>query len=171
MPTITPITDAYAVTGQLAASDFADAAAAGFRSVINFRPDGETGDQLASDTAARLARAAGLRYAAVPTSKFDMFAADLVTRAEAAFADLPAPVLAYCASGQRAAIVWAAARARATPVDVVLAALKDAGFALDFLRDDLELQADRAQWATPPTGSQTVDGSKTVEPSPTRVAA
>jgi hypothetical protein len=62
-------------------------------------------------------------------------------------------VLAHCKSGLRSAIVWAAASARSQPVDCVLAALAAAGFELDFLRDDLEQQADRKRWLDAPAAT------------------
>ena len=66
-----------------------------------------------------------------------------------AVASLKGPVLAHCASGLRSAIAWAAASARTQNVDCVLKALEKAGFDLEFLRDDLEGQADRARWIGP----------------------
>jgi hypothetical protein len=66
-----------------------------------------------------------------------------------AVATLDGPSLAQCASGLRSAIAWAAASARTQDVDCVLKALEKAGFDLEFLRDDLEAQADRARWIGP----------------------
>ena len=66
--------------------------------------------------------------------------------------ELEGPVLAHCTSGIRSAIVWAAQAVRTEPVDKVLTALATAGFELNFLRDDLEREADRRIWSpdTPP---------------------
>jgi sulfide:quinone oxidoreductase len=44
------------VSPQLVAADFAEAAARGFRSVVNNRPDGEAADQLPNAEAAALAQ-------------------------------------------------------------------------------------------------------------------
>lgn len=143
----TPLTPQFVVSAALATENFAELADRGFKSVINFRPDGEAASQITSDAARDAATAAGLKYAHIPTTKHDLFADETVALAETTLAGLPGPVLAYCASGQRAAVVWAAVSARSTPVSDVLQTLKTAGLDLEFLRDDLEAQADRARWS------------------------
>lgn len=143
----TPLTPQYVVSAQLSESDFAELAEHGFKSVINFRPDGEAASQISNDDAKLAAEAAGLAFAHIPVRKFDLFADETVGEAERTFTALPSPVLAYCASGQRAAVVWAAVAARTKPVNDVLATLKAAGLDLEFLRDDLDAQADRARWS------------------------
>lgn len=143
----TPLTPEYVVSAQLSEIDFAELAERGFKSVINFRPDGEAASQISNGDAKLAAEAAGLAFAHIPVRKFDLFADETVAEAERTFAALPGPVLAYCASGQRAAVVWAAVAARTKPVNEVLEALKAAGLELEFLRDDLEAQADRARWS------------------------
>lgn len=152
MDPIVTLVPGFAVTGELSADDFARIAALGFRSIINNRPDREAPDQLGSAREAALARSAGLDYAFVPASKLELFSDVVVEPMQQALAALPAPILAHCKSGQRSAIAWAAASARSAPVDVVLAQLTAAGFDLDFLRDDLDAQADRAQWSGSPGG-------------------
>lgn len=147
MPTKTSLTPDFTVSPALTDADFSELSALGFKSVLNVRPDGETASQLASADAARAARAAGLAYAHIPVRKHDLFADEIVSEAARTLADLPAPVLAYCASGQRAVILWAAASARSQPVPRVLETLKDAGYDFEFLRDDLDAQADRARWS------------------------
>lgn len=93
-----------------------------------------------SHAAAAHARAAGLGYSHVPASKLDLFSGPVVDAAEAAIEVAGGPVLAYCKSGTRSAIIWAAANARSLHVSEVLALLAKAGFELDFLEDELEEQ-------------------------------
>lgn len=145
----TTLTPQYVVSAALSQADVAGLAGRGFKSVINFRPDGEAASQIASADARAAAEAAGLGYAHIPVTKHDLFADQTVALTESTLAKLPGPVIAYCASGQRAAVVWAAVAARTTPVSDVLQTLKSAGFDFDFLRDDLEAQADRARWSQP----------------------
>lgn len=152
MLSIVQITPSFAVSRALSDADFAEAAARGFKSILNVRPDGESSSQLSSAEARISADAAGLAYAHVPVSKHDLFSNEIVAEAQRALPALQGPVLAYCASGQRAAILWAAVTARRQSVASVLEALKGAGFDLDFLRDDLDAQADRARWAIEPEG-------------------
>jgi sulfide:quinone oxidoreductase len=143
MPTIIPITPTFAVAAALGADDFAEVARLGFRTVINTRPDGEEDGQTPARHAARQARAAGLDYSHVPATKLDLFADHIVEAMGDALAGADGPVLAHCKSGQRAAIVWAAAQARAGGnVDTLLERLATAGFDLQVVRDELEAIAD-----------------------------
>lgn len=146
MPHVVHITDDFAVARALGAEDFAVIAAQGFRTVLNFLPDGETKSQVSSDDARQLCEKAGMAYAHVPAQKYSLFTDGVVAPARQAMASLQAPVLAYCASGQRAAIVWAAVNSQSMPVDAVLGTLTKAGFDFGYIRDDLEQQADRPRW-------------------------
>ena len=146
MPHVVPITADFAVARALRTEDFEVVAAQGFRTIINFLPDGETQFQVSAADARRLCEKAGMAYAHVPAQKYGVFTDGVVMAARQALASLQSPVLAYCASGQRAAIVWAAAKSQSMPVDAVLATLTSAGFDFGYIRDDLEQQADRPRW-------------------------
>ncbi len=143
------VTPEFAVTAALGPEDFAAAAAMGFRSVLSNRPDGEAEGQLTGRGEAVLAWQAGLQFRHVPAPKLDIFTDEVVEAMGDAVASLKGPILAHCASGLRSAIAWAAASARTQNVDCVMKALENAGFDLEFLRDDLEAQADRARWIGP----------------------
>ena len=147
----THITPNFAVAGPFAAGDAVEATRLGFRSIVNFRPDGEAPDQIPSATLAVHADHAGLAYAQIPARKFEVLSDAVVSAACTAFAELPGPILALCASGQRAAIVWGAATARTASATEVLAMLERAGFNLGFLKDDLDAQADRKRWQSDAT--------------------
>ncbi len=135
------LTPGFAVTSQLEAGDFAEAARLGFKVIINNRPDGEEEQQLPNHSASAHAWRFGLSYQYIPSGKLDLFSDQVVEASETALAAADGPVLAYCKSGTRSAIIWAALSARSLPVDEVLATLLSAGFDFDFLRDDLEEQA------------------------------
>jgi uncharacterized protein (TIGR01244 family) len=142
MEKIVYITPDFAVAGQLGENDFAEIARLGFGTVINNRPDGEEDGQLHSDAAASLAWRSGLAYHYIPSGKLDLFSDPVVDAAEAAIAgSAGGKVLAYCRSGTRSAIIWAAASARSLPVDEVLSLLTKGGFDFDFLSDEFEEQA------------------------------
>jgi uncharacterized protein (TIGR01244 family) len=146
MPSIKTISDSVSVSGWLDEEDFAEVRTLGFDKVINFRPDNEARDQISSVEAGAAAHEAGLEYVQIPVTRNDLFTDEVVSRAAREFAT-GGRILAYCASGQRAAIVWAAATARTQSVDDVLASLRAGGFDLRLIRDDLEAQADRARWS------------------------
>lgn len=142
MDRIVFITPNFAVTGQLAPEDFAKAAAHGFTAIVNNRPDGEEEGQLSSAAAQGHARLAGLAYQHNPSGKLDLFSDRVVDAAEAMLRSADGPVLAYCKSGMRCAIIWAAANARSAPVDEVVAAVIAAGYTdFEFMRDELDEQA------------------------------
>lgn len=140
------ISETFAVAPALGPGDFAAAAALGYRTILNLLPDGEVASALAANEARRLAAASGLAFIHLPAAKYDLLTDDVVGAAQKVLGEARGPVLATCSSGQRAAIVWAAAAARAEPVDSVLARLSQAGFDFGFLRDDLDAQADRQRW-------------------------
>lgn len=143
---IQKLTPRFAITAALTEQDFAAAARAGFKAVVSNLPDGEFEGQLLAHREASLAWRAGLKFRHVPTSKHDVLTDAVVEGMADALAGLDGPVLAHCRSGTRSAIVWAAASARSQPVDCVLETLTKAGLDLDFLKDDLEAQADRKRW-------------------------
>lgn len=91
---------------QLAPEDMAALAAAGVRSVINNRPDGEGGpDQPGSTQLEAAARAAGLQYRHLPVPPGDHSDPDARRMAELV-AELPRPVFAFCRSGRRSVALY-----------------------------------------------------------------
>ncbi|MDX2259449.1 MAG: TIGR01244 family sulfur transferase [Hyphomicrobiaceae bacterium] len=151
------LTPGFAVTDAATAADFAALAGQGFKAVINNRPDGEEAGQASATDEARRARAAGLGYRHVPASKLEVFTDRVVDGMADALEALEGPVVAHCKSGLRSAMVWAAAEARRAPVADILARLSNAGFDLEFLRDELDQQADRGiVRATVPNGPSAV---------------
>jgi uncharacterized protein (TIGR01244 family) len=105
------LTSDFATAGQLSADDVAQAAAAGFRSVINNRPDFEGGPaQPTSQAMQQAAGAAGLEYAFLPVQS-GFQTPDEIARMRDLLERLPTPVLAFCRSGTRTANLFRAAKA------------------------------------------------------------
>jgi len=101
----------FATAPQLTIEQIAEAAAAGFRSVVNNRPDFEGGpSQPASDAIERAAHAAGLSYAFLPVQSAYQ-SPDEIARMRELLQQLPKPVLAFCRSGARTANLYRAAQA------------------------------------------------------------
>ncbi|KAA5542610.1 phosphatase [Roseiconus nitratireducens] len=73
----------------------------GFKSVVNFRTDGEDEQPISPDTEQRLVEAAGLRYLHLPVSMKSMDP-KLVDEFRSQLEALPKPVFAHCKSGKRA---------------------------------------------------------------------
>jgi uncharacterized protein (TIGR01244 family) len=100
------------VAPQLTPEAMAEAARAGFRSVVNNRPDFEFGpDQPTNASIEAAARAAGLEYRFLPVSGSFQTPEQI-----AAFArlldELPRPILAFCRSGSRSANLFMQASQR-----------------------------------------------------------
>ena len=99
-----------AVAPQLTPDAMAEAAAAGFRSVINNRPDFEGGpDQPTNASIEAAARAAGLEYVWLPVASNFQSEAEIARFGEL-IATMPKPILAFCRSGTRSGRLWQAAK-------------------------------------------------------------
>ena len=106
------VTADFAVAPQLAPESMAAVAKAGFRSVINNRPDFEGGPT--QPTGARMAEAAaaaGLAYAHQPVASA-VQTPDDIARFSQLLDELPAPILAFCRSGTRSGRLYQLARPR-----------------------------------------------------------
>jgi uncharacterized protein (TIGR01244 family) len=97
------------VAGQLDPAAMQAAADAGFKSVVNNRPDFEGGpDQPTSAQIEAAARAAGLDYAYLPVSPAVQTPEQIAQFAQLV-ASLPRPILAFCRSGARSTKLYRAA--------------------------------------------------------------
>jgi sulfide:quinone oxidoreductase len=121
------ITDEFSVSAQIAASDMPALAAAGFRSIICNRPDGEAGDQPLFVELSVAAHNAGLQSRMVPVETGKVTDDDARAFAKA-MADLPKPILAFCRSGTRSATLWSLAEAGYRPLPQILSLTKAAGY-------------------------------------------
>ena len=102
-----PITENYSVSPQITPEEVADCKRAGFRSIICNRPDNEQPGQPSAASIRAAAEAAGLEFRFVPVISGQMSATD-VEEMSRALEELPGPVLAYCRSGTRCTILFAA---------------------------------------------------------------
>ena len=107
---IQPISPDVCVAPQLTPEAMAQAAAAGFRSVVNNRPDFEEGaDQPTSQQIEAAAHAAGLQYRHLPVSGAYQSPEDAAQMA-ALLQELPRPILMFCRSGARSAKLFSLAQ-------------------------------------------------------------
>lgn len=105
---IRPLADDVFVAPQLAPADMAEAARAGFRSIVNNRPDFEGGpDQPTHAAMAAAAAAAGLEYRFLPVNGAYQ-SPEEIEAFGALLAELPRPVLAFCRSGARSTRLYVA---------------------------------------------------------------
>lgn len=115
------ITDQVSVAPQITAADVASAAAQGFRTIVNNRPDGESFDQPPGAEIEAACAAAGLAYVAIPIDQSGFNHDQVQAMADALQSG---PVLAFCRSGTRSCNLWALAAAQqgADPQAIIAAA-------------------------------------------------
>jgi sulfide:quinone oxidoreductase len=124
---IRKITDELSVAPQIQAEDVAAIAAAGFRAVICNRPDGESTDQPCCEDIAAAVAAQGLAWRTQPVRSGGITQAD-VEAFGALLAELPKPMLAYCRSGTRCAMLWCLSQAGTRPLPDILQRAQAAGY-------------------------------------------
>ncbi len=134
------LSDDYTVSPQIDVSDVPSIAQAGFKSVICNRPDQENPAPRHIEAIKAAVQAAGMEFA---ENVFDpsSFGPDKIERQAELLAQLPSPVFAYCASGNRCSIVWAFVQAGCIATDDILHATARAGYQLAHLRPQLEMLA------------------------------
>ncbi|MEG3084073.1 TIGR01244 family sulfur transferase [Sphingomonas sp. PB2P12] len=135
------INESISVAPQIAVEHVAEIAAAGFKTIVNNRPDDEDAGQPSGDAIRAAAEAAGLKYVAIPVTHagFSHPQIDAMTQA---LVDADGPVLAYCRSGTRSCNLWALAAAKAgRNPNLLLAQAEDAGYDLRGIRPMLDALA------------------------------
>ena len=103
------LSDSLSVSDQIAIEDVAQIAQAGFKVLINNRPDHEVAGQPTSDEIAVAAEQAGLLYYYLPVTARDFPGLDLEQLA-ALINNPEVPALAFCRSGTRCTNLWVATR-------------------------------------------------------------
>ena len=137
---INTLSDDYSVSPQIEVSDVPSIMQAGFKSVICNRPDQENPEPRQIEAIKAAVESARMEFA---ENVFDpsSFGPDKIERQAELLAQLPSPVFAYCASGNRCSIVWAFAQAGRIATDTILDATTQAGYQLAHLRPQLEMLA------------------------------
>lgn len=126
---IRPLTPELSVSPQITAADIDAIKAAGYRSLICNRPDGEGADQPLFSELEQAARQAGLEAHYLPAES-----GKVSDEQGAAFGAmmlrLPKPVLAYCRTGMRSTTMWALSQANSHSLPNILECAHKAGFDL-----------------------------------------
>ena len=125
----TRLSEQLFVSPQVMPTDLERLKALGFKTLVNNRPDGEQSGQPTSRQIGDAACAAGLGYVHVPISTKGFGAGDIEAFGEA-LTSSDGPVLAFCRSGMRSAMLWALSQAGRMEAHHILAATAAAGFNL-----------------------------------------
>ena len=130
MADIRRVTADFAVAPQLTPGEVAQAAAEGYRLLVNNRPDGEAAGQPSSVEMAAAARAAGMDYLHIPIS--GGAGPGQREAMHEAVKGASGPVLAFCRSGTRSITVWAQGEVEAgtQPRDEAVRLGREAGYDL-----------------------------------------
>ncbi|HWT53707.1 MAG TPA: TIGR01244 family sulfur transferase, partial [Rhodocyclaceae bacterium] len=126
---IKTLTAQLSVAPQISAADVAEIAAAGFKSIICNRPDGEGSDQPGFHEIETAARSAGLEIRHQPVLP-GLVSNTQATEFDQLLEQLPKPVLAYCRSGMRSATLWGLSRAGRMSAAEILARANECGYDL-----------------------------------------
>lgn len=130
------LTPDLSVSPQVQPEDLQALAQAGFRVLINNRPDAEVGPDTDSTAMRAAAEAAGMEYREIPFVPGEL-TPDMV-EAQAEALALPGRKLAYCRSGNRSTVLWALTRAGLEPTETLLDAAAGAGYDLSGVRGLIE---------------------------------
>ncbi len=134
---VSPLTERFAVAGQITVEQLAELKARGYTTIIALRPDGEGGpDQPSSAQMGDAARSNGMSFAYVPVVPGPIPESAVAALRQAIAGDT-GKVLLYCRSGSRAARTWSlveASRPGGMDADAIVAAVKASGQSADDLR-------------------------------------
>ena len=133
MADIRQVTDYFSVAPQISEADIDEIAAAGFKTVIANRPDGEGGvDQPRMGSIRARAEEKGLTFVALPFSGAPT--PEIIERMQSILAEAPAPALAYCRTGTRSITAWALTHGGQGHSDEIIDAAAGAGYDLSGLK-------------------------------------
>ena len=134
---IRPITNSFSVAPQLQPSDLSLLAEQGVKTIICNRPDMENPPELQAPQMQIAAEAAGLEFVFNPVTGSAMTMNNVEEQSDA-IAGSDGPIVAYCASGTRSAVMWAFAMAGEMATADIVASISAAGYQLDHMAGQID---------------------------------
>ena len=128
------------ITGQLLAAQIQALSEQGVMSFVNNRPDMEAPVQPRSEELEQAAQTLSVDYFHIPMS--GELTPGLIEASVTAYENAPRPIVAFCASGMRSAILWGFAHVKTMGVEGVMDALSSAGLNLEQIRQPLTQYAE-----------------------------
>ncbi|MEM5517929.1 TIGR01244 family sulfur transferase [Henriciella sp. AS95] len=133
MADIRKVTDHFSVAPQINEDDVDEIAAAGFKTIVANRPDGEGGvDQPRMGAIRTRAEQLGLTFVALPFSGAPT--PEIIERTQSILSEAPAPVLAYCRTGTRSVTAWALTHGGQGMGEEIVEAAAGAGYDLSSIQ-------------------------------------
>jgi uncharacterized protein (TIGR01244 family) len=139
---IRPLSPTFAVSPQIGVEDIPAIAAAGYTTIICNRPDQEVPPSHQASAISDAATAAGLAFIINPVTHQGM-SMELIAGQKVGMDTANGPILAYCASGTRSAIVWSFTQAGEIPTQDIIAATTAAGYDLGGMAPQIDTIANR----------------------------
>lgn len=136
------IVEGFSVAPNLTENDFPALAAAGYKTIINNRHDGEEPNQLTAAQAQKLAEENGLSYLHIPIAIQAITPTD-VEQFSNALKTNPRPILAHCKTGTRSCLLWAmtTAKDKTLTIDELMQCAAKGGYDLSNMRSLVEQSA------------------------------
>ncbi|MBU2958802.1 TIGR01244 family sulfur transferase [Paracoccus sp. 1_MG-2023] len=130
-----------AVSPQILPEDVPALADAGFKVLVNNRPDDEVGPEVDHEAMAKAAADAGMSYHYLPFQP-GQITPDLISDFGTAIAS-GGPVVAYCRSGNRSTVLWALNQAGRMPAPEIVETAAGAGYDISGVAPLIESLASR----------------------------
>ncbi len=158
MEQIRQLSPFFSVAPQLSEMDIGSVAAAGFRTLINNRPDGEAEEQPASQQLREAVERHGMSYHYLPVISGRISDED-VEHFGRLMAEIKGPVLAFCRTGTRSTSLWALHESRHLSPAAIIAGCAGAGYDIAGLEPRLSaaFNSDAAAAAEPVSSGRRYD--------------
>ncbi|WP_203300750.1 TIGR01244 family sulfur transferase [Marinobacter sediminum] len=138
---IRKIDDTISVAPQITANDVAEIARLGYKTLVANRPDQEEFGQPAMADLEAAAQEHGLSWVFMPVESGHITDADIDQFAPM-IREADKPVLAFCRSGTRSAVLWALSAARDSSAQDIVSKARNAGYDISGLASRMAQQAD-----------------------------
>lgn len=140
-PKTTMLTPEIEVTAQIEGRQLRAIQQAGYKTLVDFRPDSEIGEQASSKMIEREARRNGIAFFYLPIPHGDTVPEDAVRKLSEILSTSPSPFLLYCRSGRRATRAWSlaeASRRSGRSAEAIYKAASGTGYSIEDLKASIK---------------------------------
>ncbi len=137
---IKKVNESMAVSPQIQPEDIEAIKSAGYKVIVNNRPDGEVAGQPLSNEIEALSVEADIDYHYIPMIPGEL-RQDMIDELNEVLDNAAGPVFAYCRSGTRSITLWSLSQAGKISTDEIIAAGSANGYDLSPMRPTIEALA------------------------------